>query len=365
MLILIISSITLIIINTNNKDEYDDDNYKPDNESIYREERFDSYTDAFNKAKDFIDKNMKRILINNEKIRIAKKPKVSPVIPCHNCKDYILNAVRSIQNQNMSNIEIIIINDFSSDNTSLFLDQLQKEDPRIKILNNKKNMGSLYSRCVGTLSAKGKYIFPIDSDDMFLDKDVFSTISNIADKGRFDIVMFDIIISPLSPDVYSTSFNLDIYKKERIPNMVLFQPELGYYPMQLRNEINQLNLVEVLINGKCFKTKIYKKAINKMGEEKYSRFMDYDEDIILNYINFQTAESMKYVAKFGYIYVRSKGIETRHKLNETILLTHAIYQLDTFIDLSKNTFKNKKILVHLFNYIIEKNYLQRALNIKE
>ena len=48
----------------------------------------------------------KGILINNEKIRIAKKPKVSPVIPCHNCKDYILNAVRSIQNQNMSNIEI-------------------------------------------------------------------------------------------------------------------------------------------------------------------------------------------------------------------------------------------------------------------
>ena len=382
-IILLISFILLIIIlfsialirnhkgnnsNYNNEYEYDDNNIpniKPDNESIYHEEKFDSYKEACNKAKVFIDKNIKGVLINNEKISATEKPKVSPVVPCRNCIDYILRAIRSIQNQNISDIEIIIINDYSTDNTSLYLEQLQKEDPRIQILNNKKNMGTLYSRSIGTLSAKGKYIFPIDSDDMFLDKDVFSIISSIADKGNFDIVMFDIIISSLLPDVYSTSFWLDLYKKERIPNMVLFQPELGYYPIQLRNETNQLNLVEVLINGKCIKAKVYKTAINKMGEERFSRFMDYSEDIIMNYINFQIAQSMKYVAKFGYIYVRSKGIETRHKMDEAILLTHSIYQLDIFIDLSKNVFKNKKILVHLFNYIIEKNYLQRALNIKE
>jgi hypothetical protein len=67
-------------------------------------------------------------------------------------------------------------------------------------------METLYTRSVGSLSAKGKYIFPIDSDDMLLDKDVFSTISNIADKGNFDLVVFNTIKSKLIPNVYSTSY---------------------------------------------------------------------------------------------------------------------------------------------------------------
>ena len=187
-----ISFISLIIvislINYYYKYEYDDD-IKPSIENIYSEEKFDSYKDAFNKAKDFIDKCMKGILINKDLIKPIEKPKISVVIPCYNCKGYILKALRSIQNQDFNNLEVVIINDFSSDDTLSYLDQLKIEDPRIKILNNKKNMGTLYTRSVGSLSAIGKYIFPLDSDDMFLDKDVFSTISNIADKGNFDLVV--------------------------------------------------------------------------------------------------------------------------------------------------------------------------------
>ena len=51
-------------------------------------------------------------------------------------------------------------------------------------------MGILYSRSIGALSAKGDYIFPIDNDDLFLDKDVFSIVSNVAIRGNFDIVEF-------------------------------------------------------------------------------------------------------------------------------------------------------------------------------
>ena len=75
-------------------------------------------------------------------------------------KNYIscLNFSRSIQNQNYSNFEIIIVDDASDDGTSLTLDKLQKEDPRLKIINNKVNMGGFYSRSIGTFSAKGKHI---------------------------------------------------------------------------------------------------------------------------------------------------------------------------------------------------------------
>ena len=78
LIIIIVSVFFLIKFILKNKSDYDydyDDNTKPSNESIYYEEKFDSYKDAFNKAKDFIDKNLKGILINNEVKKASEKPK--------------------------------------------------------------------------------------------------------------------------------------------------------------------------------------------------------------------------------------------------------------------------------------------------
>ena len=81
----------------------------------------------------------------------------------------IKSVIRSIQNQNMKEIEIIIINDFSKDNSAQVISEMQKEDQRIKLINNKKNLGILHSRAIGILQAKGKYILNLDHDDLFLD----------------------------------------------------------------------------------------------------------------------------------------------------------------------------------------------------
>ena len=159
-------------------------------------------------------------------------------------------------------------------------------------------MGTLYTRSVGALSAIGKYLFTMDSDDLFLDKDVFSTISNIADKGNFDLVVFYAITSKLTPNVYSTSYRMIKYQKEYKANLVLFQPEMGYHPILPINYKIKFN--EIYIFSRCIRTKIYKKALNKLGEERYSRYMLLFQDPIANYFLFNTARSMKYISKFGY-----------------------------------------------------------------
>ena len=181
----------------------------------------------------------------------------------------------------------------------LYLNQLTKEDERIKIVNNKKNMGTLYSRSIGALSANGKYIFPVDSDDMLLDKDVFSTITNISDKGNFDIVVFNSINTNLKPDVFSTNINLLYFEGGHKPNVVLQQPELGYYPFQDNEKNRGVIYMEVYIFAKCIKTKIYKKALNKLGIERYSRHMILEDDLVTNYIIFNTANILKFVPKYG------------------------------------------------------------------
>ena len=64
--------------------------------------------------------------------------------------------LHSVQFQNLSETEILLINDFSEDNTSNIIRNFQKSDFRIKIINNHKNMGTLYSRSIGALISKGE-----------------------------------------------------------------------------------------------------------------------------------------------------------------------------------------------------------------
>jgi len=158
--------------------------------NIYKIETFPSIDESFEKAKNFLENNLKGILLRNISSLSIQNPIATGIIPIYNSKNYISRAIKSIQNQNILNIEIILVDDKSTDDTLSFIKEIQKEDQRIKIISNKKNMGILYSRSIGALSAKGKYIFVLDNDDMFLDKDVFQTITKIAEKGIFDIVEF-------------------------------------------------------------------------------------------------------------------------------------------------------------------------------
>ena len=186
--------------------------------------------------------------MNTQKIKLSTKPNVSIVMPCYNCTKYILKTIRSIQNQDLSNFEIIIVNDASTDDSLKYIEQLQKEESRIEIIKNMKNMGILYSRAIGTLSAKGKYIFPLDQDDMVLDKDVFSILINIANKGKFDIIIFDTIHSTLKPDVYTTRIVPTCLDRNHKPNLVLFQPDLGNYQITPTHDLENIHFNDELIH---------------------------------------------------------------------------------------------------------------------
>ena len=93
---------------------------------------------------------------NKIKHNNIKQPKISVIIPLYNCERTINQSIYSIQFQNFSHFEIILINDFSKDNTSTIIKDFQQNDKRIKIINNHKNMGTLYSRSIGALKSKGK-----------------------------------------------------------------------------------------------------------------------------------------------------------------------------------------------------------------
>ena len=80
-------------------------------------------------------------IIKNVTFTISNNPKISAIVPVYNSQKTIKSALRSIQNQNMIDIEIILINDNSKDNSLEIIENIQKKDPRIIVINNKKNMG--------------------------------------------------------------------------------------------------------------------------------------------------------------------------------------------------------------------------------
>ena len=80
--------------------------------------------------------------------------------------------------------------------------------------------------------------------------------------------------------------------------------------------------------GKCLRTEIYKKAINKLGKEKYSRFVLRYEDIMMAYALFNTARSYKFVGKYGVFYIYRNSSASRHFTSVESVRYH-IYYLDT------------------------------------
>lgn len=92
------------------------------------------------------------------------------IIPVFNCEGYIEECVLSICNQTYKNIEIICIDDASTDNTYEKLLSLERIDSRIKVVRHNKNKGAGGARNTGLALAQGKYVWFIDGDD-YIDSD--------------------------------------------------------------------------------------------------------------------------------------------------------------------------------------------------
>lgn len=99
---------------------------------------------------------------------------ISVIIPIYNMEKYLDRCINSITEQSYKNIEILLINDGSTDNSLKICKKFQKEDERIKFF-SMNHQGVSIARNLGIEKAKGKYIMFIDSDD-WIEKDTIKTL---------------------------------------------------------------------------------------------------------------------------------------------------------------------------------------------
>ena len=115
--------------------------------------------------------------------------KVSVVIPIYNVEDYLRESVLSIINQSLKDIEIILVDDGSTDSSQSIIKEFEKLDCRIQVISN-PNQGLSIARNLGIYKAQGEYIYFFDSDDL-LELDALETCYNKCKSENLDFLFFD------------------------------------------------------------------------------------------------------------------------------------------------------------------------------
>ena len=117
---------------------------------------------------------------------MEKKVKVSVLVPIYNVEEFLPECLDSLVNQTLRDIEIICINDGSTDNSLNIIKKYASKDNRIKII-DKKNTGYGDSMNQGLKKAMGEYVGIVESDD-FIERDAFEIMYNLAKKKNVEVV---------------------------------------------------------------------------------------------------------------------------------------------------------------------------------
>lgn len=106
-------------------------------------------------------------------------PTISVIVPVYNTASYLSRCIKSLVNQTYSDLQIILIDDGSTDSSGKIADEWQTKDPRIEVY-HQTNKGQSVARNVGLQHTRGEYIAFVDSDD-YIDSNYFSTMLQAAD----------------------------------------------------------------------------------------------------------------------------------------------------------------------------------------
>ncbi len=217
---------------------------------------------------------------------------ISFIIPIYNGEKYIERIVESILKENKNNIEIILLNDGSTDNSETILNSY-KNNKLIRII-NKANTGVSDTRNIGLKEAKGKYIMFADCDDFYC-KGFLDKISFILNKNQFDLLIFSALEEDKDGNL-KTIFKQEDNKEIAIKNCGLNGYILGDYTMRL---------------GDCIWNKVYKSSIIKENNILFKTDQRIAEDKLFNIEYMEYIENMYNLSDSLYIYCYNENSVTR------------------------------------------------------
>ena len=209
-------------------------------------------------------------------------------------------------------------------------------------------MGTLYSRCIGTLKAKGLYVLPLDSDDMFINDNIFYSLSQEIDIENVDIIKYKGI------QTFNSSNPLNNSRIKLIPNdisynKVLYQPQLAIFGEK-----------RCCLWMQCINADFYKKCINSYGNNRIRRYVTFLEDCLIHFILYQKAKTLKLFPKIGYLHIETSGSVTK-RTKRSVLNKYYLYLYEVFIEFAKYVTWDKDFIIEKFIKLIKRESFKKTI----
>lgn len=175
-------------------------------------------------------------------MNIEWKPLISVIIPIYNAEPYLAQCIESVINQTYHKLEIILVDDGSTDGSSAICDAYAAADPRIKVI-HKENEGLVRARKTGVRQAAGEYITYVDADD-WIDPDTYENILGKATWRQTDMILYGLV---------------EEYEDSRVEKQNAFAE--GYYDKEALDESIR---PQMLYNGIFFRFGILPNLVCKL-----------------------------------------------------------------------------------------------------
>jgi glycosyltransferase involved in cell wall biosynthesis len=253
--------------------------------------------------------------------------KVSIIIPVYNVENYIRQCLDSVANQTLEQIEIICVNDGSTDSSPQILEEYALKDERIRII-NKENNGTGAARKTGLDNAKGEFIAFVDSDD-WVKLDAFEKLYKNIVSNNSDIVISNFYTYDELTNLYNEfHFNIaDFFDEETDFNNFIF---------------DYRDIKPLLLNGFTGCTnKLYRTEFLRTYDDFYfPKHITIGEDVPLNIQVLLRARRISFCRRNYYIYRTSNDNSTCH----TSVKSEKIFDIFTIIDKVEDILMENKIL---------------------
>ena len=305
------------------------DKYEPDSikgRLKYFVKGFMNKTGVLNK----ILKQKKRMVVKMTLTEQKTDPIVSVIIPVYNTETYVARAVKSVCNQTIKAIQIILVDDASSDGSLKVCKKLASEDDRIEVYQHEKNRGVSAARNTGLLHAKGKYIAFVDGDD-YVDRDMLELLLEL---------MGDVVTDLAACGYYIND----------IPKMGKVKNRKKMYSLECAKEIEGYK--GSLVKGYVC-NKLFKKELVDLYQLRFNEQVHICEDALFCQQYVKHCRTINYDPAAKYHYVRRKGSAMCGGVTEKRMSVLETYPIIMEIGRDyKDKELNKILWVSYFNHYI-------------
>ena len=296
------------------------------------------------------------ILYDKTKYKKSENPDITVVTTLYNQAHCIYKAIRSVQNQSLKNIEIIIVDDCSLDNSTETVEELMKEDERITLVKHETNEGIMITRNEAIRMAKGKYITMLDADDTLLHKDILSYSLHVANMADLDVVEFW--------TAYYQNLQLLGHYHYHGNNPILYQPELKYKFIHFSDEGYARAIKCRTVWSKIVRNEVLQKTLQNIPNRYLYDYILGFEDTMITLSLYQVAQTYYCLNQPGYYYTfdekrkkypLTKNKQCKRKENPLTDIDHIKF-LQFLVDKLDNNKLGKQILYHEIKAINNYSY---------